>query len=47
MELTKDRKGDCWVLSHKRCGITESMFVTEDELLELSGLIFDIFEKED
>ena len=46
VSLRKDRKGSCYILSHRRCGITESMFLTDDELLELSELIYDIFETE-
>lgn len=44
MELVKDKKGSCWILSHERCGYHESMFLTGAELLELDELIYDIFE---
>jgi len=39
MTLKKDRKGPCWILSHQRCGITESMFLTDDEIEELQDLL--------
>lgn len=39
MELKKDSKGPCWILSHKRCGITESMFLTPEEIGKLYMLI--------
>lgn len=42
MTLKKDRKGPCWILSHQRCGITESMFLTDDEVDELLDLILEI-----
>ena len=44
MELSKDRKGSCYVLSHERCGYHESIFVTLDELRELQLLLFREFE---
>lgn len=30
--IEKDKKGDCWIISHKRCGVTEQLFVTIEEL---------------
>ena len=39
--LKKDSKGPCMVLSHKRCGITETVFLTEEEVMELGRLIVD------
>ena len=36
VELKKDKKGACWILSHKRCGFTECLFLTKAELYELS-----------
>ena len=35
MEVTKDRKGSCWVVSHLRYGYHEQIFLTEEELVEL------------
>lgn len=35
MDVEKDKKGLCYILSHKRCGYHESMFVTKRELIEL------------
>ena len=35
VSIVKDRKGRCWYLSHRRCGVTEGIFVTQDELLEI------------
>ena len=35
MNLVKDKKGPCWILSHKRCGVTESLFLTFDEMCSL------------
>ena len=42
ISLKKDSKGPCWILSHKRCGITESIFLTEEELRELGYKIASI-----
>ena len=39
MTIKRDRKGPCWILSHQRCGVTESMFLTDDEVDELLDLI--------
>ena len=39
MTLKKDRKGPCWILSHQRCGVTESLFLTDDEVEELLDLL--------
>lgn len=44
MELSKDGKGSCYILSHERCGYHESIFVTLDELRELQSLLFREFE---
>ena len=35
MEITKDKKGPCWIISHKRSGYHEDIKVTETELVEL------------
>lgn len=35
MEITKDKKGSCWIISHKRSWYHEEIAVTDDELHEL------------
>jgi hypothetical protein len=35
MEITKDKKGPCWIISHKRSGYHEEITVTDEELAEL------------
>lgn len=35
MTVEKDKKGPCWIISHKRSGYHEQIFVTEDELADL------------
>lgn len=42
MDLSKDKKGSCYILSHKRCGYHESMFITLAELFELREKIDEI-----
>lgn len=39
VQIIKDKKGACYILSHKRCGFTECIFLTKEELLEVSDLI--------
>lgn len=39
ISLSRDSKGPCWIISHKRCGITETMFITPDELKELTKIL--------
>ena len=39
VSLKRDGKGPCWILSHKRCGFTESVFLTEGELEELRRML--------
>ena len=39
VRLSKDSKGSCRVLFHRRCGITECLFLTEEELNETKRLI--------
>lgn len=36
VNLVKDKKGSAWILSHKRCGITECIFLTKAELYDLA-----------
>ena len=42
MDIERDRKGECYILSHIRCGYHESMFVTREELKELFRKIKDL-----
>jgi hypothetical protein len=46
VSVTKDRKGNCWFISHRRCGVTEGIFVTPEELVELSGELRKVIEEE-
>ena len=39
VRVTKDRKGSAYIVSHKRCGITECVFLTADELRELYEIL--------
>jgi len=39
MRIDKDTKGSCFIVSHRRCGYYESIFLTMGELRELFGLI--------
>lgn len=39
LRIDKDKKGKCFILSHKRCGVTESVWLDEDEILELGMLV--------
>ena len=41
ISLKKDSKGPCLVLSHRRCGITETLFLSEEEVLELARIIIE------
>jgi len=42
LTVKKDRKGPSYFVSHRRCGITEGMWLTLDELQELKKLLEDI-----
>ena len=42
--VRKDRKGPPYIISHVRCGVTEWLFLTLDELLDLSKVIRRTFE---
>lgn len=35
VEITKDKKGKCWIVSHKRCGCHEQIFLTPEGLADL------------
>lgn len=39
LRLTKDKKGSTFILSHRRCGITECIWFTEDELQQLKTML--------
>lgn len=39
VQVVKDKKGACYIVSHKRCGITESLFLTKDELLAVADFV--------
>lgn len=42
ISLVKDKKGNSYILSHKRCGFTECIFLLPDELNELKTLLEEI-----
>lgn len=42
--VKKDKKGDSYFISHKRCGITEGTFFTVSELIEIRDQINEILE---
>jgi hypothetical protein len=35
MKVEKDKKGPCWIISHKRSGYHEQIWLTDEELAEL------------
>ena len=37
--LVRDKKGPCWILGYKRCGITQTAFLTPEELKELKDIL--------
>ena len=39
LKIAKDKKGNCHIISHRRCGITECIWLTDDELEELKKLL--------
>jgi hypothetical protein len=39
LQLVKDKKCKCHILSHKRCGITECIWLTDDELQQLKTML--------
>lgn len=41
VSITKDRKSRCFWLAHKRCGITEGIWLTPEEIIELKKLLED------
>ena len=40
--VVKDKKGATYFVSHRRCGVTEGLFLSLDELLEIRDQINDI-----
>ena len=42
--VRKDSKGLSYIISHVRCGVTQCLFLTLDELLDLSKEIRRTFE---
>ncbi len=46
--VVKDKKGKTYFVSHKRCGVTEGVFFTLSELMEIRDRINEIerYEKE-
>ena len=42
VSVKKDRKGPCFFVSHQRCGFTEGIWLTVDELKELKMLLDDL-----
>lgn len=41
VKIEKDKKGKCFILSHKCCGVTECLFLTQEELTELKHLLYE------
>ena len=39
VQVSKDSKGACYIVSHKRCGVTECLFLTKDELLAVADFV--------
>lgn len=39
VSVAKDKKGSSYLVSHKRCGVTETIFLTYDELKELKEIL--------
>ena len=39
VQVVKDKKGACYIVSHKRCGVTECLFLTRDELLDIAEFV--------
>lgn len=39
LRIDRDKKGRGFILSHKRCGFTECVWLDEDEMLELGMLV--------
>lgn len=35
VKVEKDKKGACYIISHKRCGYHEHIFLTPEEMIEL------------
>ena len=39
LSIRKDQKGPSYFVSHKRCGMTEGLWLTYEELVELKRLL--------
>lgn len=39
VNIVKDKKGPCYIVSHQRCGMTENIFLTMDELQEIAKFV--------
>ena len=39
LQVKKDKKGDCYILSHKRCGYTECIWLTPQEIEQLRQML--------
>lgn len=39
VQVFKDSKGACYIVSHNRCGVTECLFLTKDELLVIADFV--------
>ena len=39
VSVEQDTKGSAWMVSHVRCGYTECIFLTADELRELGEIL--------
>ena len=44
VKIEKDKKGACYIISHKRCGYHEQIFLTPDELAELHQILSKAYE---
>ena len=44
VKIEKDKKGACYIISHKRCGYHEQIFLTPDELAELYQILSKAYE---
>ena len=39
LNIKKDKKGNAYILSHKRCGITEAIWLTPEEIDQLREML--------
>ena len=40
VKVEKDKKGACYIISHKRCGYHEQIFLTPEEMIELYEILY-------